>query len=64
MKPKPIEQEILLKCATEGFEDATAELEAMAEVYDGFPSQVVVKNCHDCHINIYPSQVRMVGESE
>lgn len=43
---------------TEGIEEATAELEGLASVYDGFPAQVTVKNCSRCTINIYPTQIR------
>lgn len=54
-----------IKCETEGFDDATEQIEALAEAYDRFPAQVVVKNCHDCTINIYPSQTKFVeGRAE
>ena len=43
---------------TNGFEDATEQVETLAEAYDGFPAQVVVKNCRNCKINIYPSQTK------
>ena len=52
-----------IKCETEGFDDAIQQVEALAEAYDGFPAQVVVKNCHDCNINIYPSQTKFVERS-
>ena len=52
-----------IKCETEGFDDAAEQIEALAEAYDGFPAQVVVKNCHDCTINIYPSQTKFVEGS-
>ena len=44
---------------TEGFEEATEKIETLAEVYDGFPAQVTIKNCHHCTFNIYPSQTRI-----
>ena len=53
-----------IKCRTEGFEEATQDIETLAEAYDGFPAQVVVKNCHDCTINIYPSQTKFVEKAE
>ena len=56
------ENNILLKLETEGFEDAQQEVEALADAYDGFPAQVMIKNCHDCTINIYPSQTKFVNE--
>lgn len=52
--------EIKINCITEGFEEATQEVEALADAYNGFPSQVVVRNCRDCEINIYPSQTKIV----
>ena len=36
----------------------------LAEAYDGFPAQVTIKNCRDCTINIYPSQMRIVDSKE
>ena len=56
------ENNILLKLETEGFEDAQQEVEMLADAYDGFPAQVTIKNCHDCTINIYPSQTKFVNE--
>lgn len=55
---------LTIKCRTEGFEEATQDIETLAEAYDGFPAQVVVKNCHDCTINIYPSQTKFVEKAE
>lgn len=45
---------------TEGMEEATEQIEMLADAYDGFPAQVTVKNCRDCTINIYPSQIMNV----
>lgn len=50
-----------IKCETNGFEEATEQIETLAEAYDGFPAQVTVKNCHHCTINIYPSQTKFVN---
>jgi hypothetical protein len=50
------DENIKIKVKTEGFEEATQEIDMLAEAYDGFPSQVTIKYCHDCTINIYPSQ--------
>lgn len=55
-------QNYILNFETEGLEEATEEIEALAEVYDGFPAQVTVKNCHHCTINIYPSQTKFYEE--
>ena len=53
-------EEMKIKCSTEGFDEAQQEVEALAEAYDGFPAQVIIKNCRDCRINVYPSQTKMV----
>ena len=51
---------IKIKCTTEGFDQAMYQVEELANAYDGFPAQVQIKNCHDCTINIYPSQTKMI----
>ena len=55
------EEKYTIKVETEGLEEATEQMEMLADAYDGFPAQVTVKNCRDCTINIYPSQTRIVG---
>lgn len=40
-----------------------AIIEKLADAYDGFPAQVTIKNCRDCTINVYPSQIRTVEEA-
>ena len=55
---------IKINCETEGLEEATEQIELLAEAYDGFPAQVTIKNCRDCTINVYPSQMRNVYEQE
>ena len=55
-----IVDKVKIKCETEVFEEATEQIETLAEAYDGFPAQVTVKNCHHCKINIYPSQTKIV----
>lgn len=47
-----------LKFETEGIDEATEQIEALVEAYDGFPPQVQIKGCHDCTITIYPSQTK------
>lgn len=49
-----------IKVETEGMEEAQEQIEMLADAYDGFPAQVTIKNCHDCTINIYPSQIQNV----
>lgn len=51
---------VRINCETNGFEEATEQIEALAEAYDGFPAQVTIKNCHHCTFNIYPSQTKFV----
>ena len=48
---------IEIECKTKGFEEAQETVEALVDAYDGLPSQVQIKNCRDCTINVYPSQV-------
>ena len=55
-----MEGKYTLRVETEGMEEAQEQIEMLADAYDGFPAQVTVKNCHDCTINIYPSQIRNV----
>ena len=62
-----MDTDIKIKVETEGIEEATEQLELLADAYDGFPAQVTVKNCHHCTFNIYPSQTKIMetnGEVE
>ena len=52
--------EILIECKTKGLEEAKEQVDELVEAYDGFPAQVQIKHCHDCTINIYPSQTKMI----
>lgn len=52
------DKSIKINVEAEGIEETTEQLEALASVYDGFPAQVTIKNCRDCTINIYPTQIR------
>ena len=58
------DENIKIKVETEGFEEATQEVDMLAEAYDGFPAQVTIKNCHDCTFNIYPSQTKFIEKGE
>ena len=51
---------IKINVETEGMEEATEQMEMLADAYDGFPAQVTIKYCRDCTFNIYPSQIRTV----
>lgn len=55
-----MEGKYTLRVETEDMEEVTEQVEKLADAYDGFPAQVTVKNCRDCTINIYPSQIRTV----
>jgi hypothetical protein len=55
-----MEDKYTLRVETEGMEEAQEQIEMLADAYDGFPAQVTIKNCRDCTINIYPSQIRNV----
>lgn len=53
-----MEGKYTLRVETEGIEEATEQVEKLADAYDGFPAQVTIKNCRDCTFNIYPNQTR------
>lgn len=55
-----MDRDVKINVETEGFEEAIEKVETLAEAYDGFPAQVVIKNCRDCNISIYPSQTKYV----
>ena len=55
-----MEGKYTLRVETEGMEEAQEQVERLADAYDGFPSQVTIKNCRNCTFNIYPSQTRFV----
>ena len=58
---------VKINCETSGFEEATEQIEALAEAYDGFPAQVVIRNCRNCTFNVYPSQTKFIetkGEAD
>lgn len=55
-----MEGKYTLRVETEGMEEAQEQVKMLADAYDGFPAQVTVKNCRNCTINIYPSQIRTV----
>lgn len=55
---------IKITCETEGFDEATEKVEALAEAYDGFPSNVVIKGCKNCTFNIYPSQTQIISTDD
>lgn len=59
-----MEGKYTLRVETEGMEEATEQVEKLADAYDRFPAQVTIKNCRDCTFNIYPSQTRFVEGSE
>lgn len=60
------ENTIKINVETEGFEKTIDQVEQLADAFDGFPAQVVLKNCRDCTFNIFPTQKIVVlrGEQE
>ena len=56
-----MEGKYTLRVETEGIEEATEQVEKLADAYDGFPAQVTIKNCRNCTFNIYSSQIQTVG---
>ena len=40
-----MEGKYTLRVETEGMEEATEQVEKLADAYDGFPAQVTIKNC-------------------
>lgn len=56
----PIKQKVFIEGETAEFEEATQEIEALADAYDGFPPQVTIKDCLNCTINVYPSQTKII----
>lgn len=57
-----MDNNIKINVETDGFEEATEKIETLAEAYDGFPAQVVIKNCHNCTFNIRPTQIQTIEE--
>lgn len=53
---------IKINIKTEGFEEATQKIEALAEAYNQFPAQVTIKGCSNCTFNIYPSQTQIIEQ--
>ena len=49
---------VKINVETEGLEEATEQMELLADAYEGFPAQVTIKHCKNCTFNIYPSQIR------
>lgn len=55
MKTDKVELEV----ETKGFEEATDKLQEMTDAMNNMPSQVAIRNCRDCVINVHPSQIIM-----
>lgn len=58
-----MDNNIKINVETDGFEEATQQVEQLCDAYDGFPANVQIKNCKNCTFNIYPSQTRIISES-
>jgi len=57
------EDTLKINVEAEGIDETTEKMEALVDVMDGFPPQVMIKNCMDCAINIYPSQTKMIEQT-
>ena len=57
------EDTLKINVEAEGIDETTEKMEALVDVMDGFPPQVMIKNCKDCTINIHPSQMKMVEQT-
>ena len=57
------EDTIKINVEAEGIDETTEKMEALVDVMDGFPPQIMIKNCRDCAFNIYPSQTKMVEQT-
>ncbi len=45
-----------IKVETEGADEAREQVEDLARHIQMLPPQVIVQDCHNCEINIHPSQ--------
>lgn len=54
------EKTVNIKVETEGMEEATQQVQALADSFDAFPAQVSFKYLKNCTINVYPSQTKIV----
>lgn len=61
---RDVESKFKINVETEGMEEAQEQVKMLADAYEGFPAQVTIKNCRDCTINVYPSQIRTVEEAK
>ena len=57
------EDTLKINVEAEGIDETTEKMKALVDVINGFPSQVTIKNCVDCTINIYPKQIKMVEQT-
>ena len=49
-----------LKFVSEGLEETKEGIEELSDALCDLPSQVTIRNCRNCTINVYPSQTRLV----
>ena len=52
MKTETLELDLV----TKGIEEATDKMQELTDAMNNMPSQVVVRNCQNCSIALYPSQ--------
>ena len=63
MNKKMKENTLKINVEADGMDEVTEKVEELADAMNGFPSQVTFKNCVDCTINVYPSQMKMVEQT-
>lgn len=54
------EDTLKINVEADGLDEVTEKVEKLADAMNGLLPQVKFKNCVDCKINIYPSQIKMV----
>lgn len=57
-----MENTVKINVETEGFDEAMEQVDALVDAFDGYPAQVIIKNCRDCNFYIYPSQNKTIVE--
>ena len=55
---------IKINVEADGIEEITEQVHELNDTMDILPSQVVIRNCRDCTINVYPSQNVWRGDGD
>lgn len=56
------EDTLKINVEANGIDEVTEKLKELGDVMDEFPSQVIIKNCRDCAINVYPKQIKIIRD--